>query len=80
MVFLELSIGQYTSTGTLGCWSMSPILSGIGISMNIANTLISIYYNMLIAYSLYYLVLSFQFQVYKYLIFLPIILKAQLSF
>ncbi|CAF0707880.1 unnamed protein product [Brachionus calyciflorus] len=59
LVFLELSVGQFTSTGPLTCWRMVPIFRGVGLSMNIVNGYLSIYYNMIIAYSLYYLVLSF---------------------
>ena len=33
---------------------------GIGFSMNIANAYLCIFYNMLIAYSLYFLVMSFR--------------------
>lgn len=58
MVFLELSIGQFTSTGTLTCWKMVPLMRGIGISMNFANSIIGIYYNMIISYALYYFILS----------------------
>ena len=38
---------------------MVRIAKGVGISMNIANTLYVIYYNLIIAYSLYYLAMSF---------------------
>ncbi len=37
---------------------MVPIFRGIGLSMNIVNSYVNIYYNMIIAYSLYFLVLS----------------------
>ncbi|RNA14741.1 sodium- and chloride-dependent neutral and basic amino acid transporter B(0+) [Brachionus plicatilis] len=59
LVFLELGVGQFTSTGPLTCWQMVPLFRGIGLSMNIVNAYLSIFYNMIIAYSLYFLVLSF---------------------
>lgn len=59
MVYLEFTVGQFTSRGPLTSWDMTRISKGIGISVNIANSLLVIFYNMIIAYSLYFLVLSF---------------------
>lgn len=59
LFYLELNLGQYTSQGAAGCWKMAPIFKGIGISMNFASLILCIYYNMIIAYSIYYLILSF---------------------
>ena len=56
--FLSKTKGQFRSTGPLTCWTMVPIFRGIGLSMNIVNAYTNIYYNMILAYSLYYLVLS----------------------
>ena len=36
------------------------VIIGIGLSMNIVNAYVNIYYNMIIGYSLYYLVMSFR--------------------
>jgi len=38
---------------------MIPIFKGLGLCMNIVNAYLGIYYNMIIAYSLYFLFLSF---------------------
>jgi hypothetical protein len=57
---LELNIGQYTSRGAFSCWSLAPIFRGIGLSMNVASFYLAIFYNMIIAYAIYYLVLSFR--------------------
>jgi hypothetical protein len=59
LFYLELNLGQYTSQGAAGCWKMAPIFKGIGISMNFASLMLCIYYTMIIAYSIYYLLLSF---------------------
>lgn len=59
MVYLEFVVGQFTSRGPLTAWTMTKISRGIGISMNIANTLYVIYYNLIIAYSIYFLFVSF---------------------
>ena len=58
LFFLELNLGQYTSQGAITCWKMAPIFKGLGISMTFASALLCIYYNMIIGYSIYYLVLS----------------------
>ena len=39
------------------CVKAIPILKGIGLSMNTVNALANLYYNMIIGYSIYYLVL-----------------------
>lgn len=58
LVYLEMIVGQFTSTGSLTSWKMVKLFKGIGLSMNIANALVIVYYNMIIAYSLYYLFMS----------------------
>ncbi|CAF0707877.1 unnamed protein product [Brachionus calyciflorus] len=55
LVFLELSVGQFTSSGPLTCWRMTPFFRGIGLSMNIVNGYLCIYYNIILAYSIYFL-------------------------
>jgi hypothetical protein len=59
LFFIELNLGQYTSQGPILCWKMAPIFKGLGISMNIISFYFCVYYNMIIAYSLYYLFNSF---------------------
>ncbi|XP_069049540.1 sodium- and chloride-dependent neutral and basic amino acid transporter B(0+)-like [Lepisosteus oculatus] len=58
--FLECSLGQFASQGPVSVWKAVPILQGVGIMMVIASTLGTIYYNCIIAYSIYYLFASFQ--------------------
>lgn len=58
LVYLEMIVGQFTSNGCLLSWRMVKVFKGIGLAMCIANSLVIIYYNMIIAYSLYYLFMS----------------------
>ncbi|CAF0892953.1 unnamed protein product [Brachionus calyciflorus] len=58
IMYLELSVGQFTSRGPILSWVMVPLFKGVGISMNIINNYVNIYYIMIIGYSLYYLLLS----------------------
>ncbi|XP_044161508.1 sodium- and chloride-dependent neutral and basic amino acid transporter B(0+)-like [Bufo gargarizans] len=60
LFFLECSMGQFSSLGPISVWRVVPILQGVGIMMVLISTLVSIYYNVIIAYSLYYMFASFQ--------------------
>lgn len=59
LVFMELSLGQYASAGVVRVWRASPIFQGVGWAMFVVSVFICIYYNMIIAYTLYYLFASF---------------------
>ncbi|KAF7660662.1 hypothetical protein LDENG_00276980 [Lucifuga dentata] len=61
LFFLESCFGQFCSQGPINTWRMVPLLQGVGIAMVMVTATVSIYYNVIIAYSLYYLFASFQF-------------------
>ncbi|XP_030634188.1 sodium- and chloride-dependent neutral and basic amino acid transporter B(0+)-like [Chanos chanos] len=61
LFFMESSFGQFCSQGPINVWKAVPILQGVGITMLLVSTFVSIYYNIIIAYSLYYLFASFQY-------------------
>ncbi|XP_078489293.1 sodium- and chloride-dependent neutral and basic amino acid transporter B(0+)-like [Ciona intestinalis] len=52
--FLECALGQFSSLGPISVFKFSPILKGIGICMVILNVLVSIYYNVIITYTVFY--------------------------
>ena len=54
MYVLEMSLGQFTSQSLLQCWECAPALKGIGWGMLYMNTIVSIYYNVIIAWAIYY--------------------------
>ncbi|XP_069068647.1 sodium- and chloride-dependent neutral and basic amino acid transporter B(0+)-like [Pleurodeles waltl] len=60
LFFLECSLGQFSSSGAIATWKVLPIFQGVGVTMVIIATLIAIYYNVIIAYSAYYLFASFR--------------------
>ncbi|GCB66533.1 sodium- and chloride-dependent neutral and basic amino acid transporter B(0+)-like [Scyliorhinus torazame] len=60
LFFLECSFGQFASLGPVAVWKAVPIFQGVGITMVLVSTLVTIYYNCIIGYSLYYLFASFQ--------------------
>lgn len=56
LLFMEYSFGQYFGIGSLSIFKqVCPLLQGIGIGYSILNALVSIYYNIIIAISLYYI-------------------------
>ncbi|XP_059186357.1 sodium- and chloride-dependent neutral and basic amino acid transporter B(0+)-like [Centropristis striata] len=60
LFFLENAVGQFCSQGPINIWRAVPLLQGVGIAVVVGNTIIAISYNVIIAYSLYYMFASFQ--------------------
>ncbi|OWK60470.1 Sodium- and chloride-dependent neutral and basic amino acid transporter B(0+) [Lonchura striata] len=60
LFFMECSLGQFASQGPVSIWRILPLFQGVGITMVIISTFVTIYYNVIIAYALYYLFASFQ--------------------
>ncbi|XP_067951409.1 sodium- and chloride-dependent betaine transporter-like [Watersipora subatra] len=59
MVFLEMSLGQYSGAAVFGCWKFCPIMKGVGMGMVMVSTYWGMYYNVIIMWTLYYLYYSF---------------------
>ncbi|XP_027134652.1 sodium- and chloride-dependent neutral and basic amino acid transporter B(0+) [Larimichthys crocea] len=60
LFFLETAFGQFCSQGPVNVWRAVPIMQGLGISMVMVTLMVSIYYNVIISYSVYYMFASFQ--------------------
>ncbi|EDO46588.1 predicted protein, partial [Nematostella vectensis] len=61
LFFLELAIGQSIRKGSIGVWNnIHPYLGGVGIASVVLSLLISIYYNVLLAWCFIYLFGAFQ--------------------
>ncbi|XP_018009290.1 sodium- and chloride-dependent creatine transporter 1 [Hyalella azteca] len=60
MFFLEVGIGQFMSEGGISVWKMCPLFRGIGYAAISVCNLLNMYYIVIIAWALYYFVLSFQ--------------------
>lgn len=60
LYFMELVMGQYSSKGPTGVWSMNPSAKGIGISMMFISLVVAIYYNVIMGYTLFYFFSSMQ--------------------
>ncbi|XP_062994383.1 orphan sodium- and chloride-dependent neurotransmitter transporter NTT5 [Elgaria multicarinata webbii] len=62
LFFLELAAGQIIRQGSIGVWKhISPRLVGIGFASCVVCSFVALYYNVIIAWSLFYLANSFQF-------------------
>ncbi|XP_070702048.1 sodium-dependent neutral amino acid transporter B(0)AT3-like [Pempheris klunzingeri] len=61
LLYLELAIGQRLRLGSIGVWnSISPLLGGVGIASMLVSFLVSIFYNTILAWVLWYFCHSFQ--------------------
>ncbi|XP_037331155.2 sodium-dependent neutral amino acid transporter B(0)AT2 [Pungitius pungitius] len=62
LFFMELAAGQSIRQGSIGVWKhISPKLAGIGYSSCIVCFYVALYYNVIIAWSLFYMGNSFQY-------------------
>jgi solute carrier family 6 amino acid transporter-like protein 5/7/9/14 len=59
LFFMEMTLGQFSSLGPISVWNVVPAARGLGVAMVVISALVCIYYNMIIAYTLYYLFASF---------------------
>ncbi|KAG5845833.1 sodium-dependent neutral amino acid transporter B(0)AT2-like isoform X1 [Anguilla anguilla] len=61
LFFLELAVGQRIRRGSIGVWNyVSPHLGGIGFASCMVCFFVALYYNVIIAWSLFYFSQSFQ--------------------
>ncbi|XP_071946467.1 sodium- and chloride-dependent glycine transporter 1-like [Antedon mediterranea] len=58
LFFMEMAFGQFASLGTISAWNISPLFRGVGIGMVIVSGLVGIYYNVIIAWTIYYMIQS----------------------
>eukprot|EP00088_Acartia_fossae_P008707 TRINITY_DN14178_c0_g1_i3.p1 TRINITY_DN14178_c0_g1~~TRINITY_DN14178_c0_g1_i3.p1 ORF type:complete len:613 (-),score=105.30 TRINITY_DN14178_c0_g1_i3:264-2102(-) len=61
LLFMELAVGQYTRRGPIGALGkLCPLLKGAGVGTVIISFFLSTYYNVILAWTLFYLGSSFQ--------------------
>ncbi|XP_041533055.1 sodium- and chloride-dependent transporter XTRP3A-like [Microtus oregoni] len=61
LLYLELAVGQRMRQGSIGAWrTISPYLSGVGIASLVVSCLVSVYYNVINTWTVWYLFHSFQ--------------------
>ncbi|XP_072022160.1 sodium- and chloride-dependent taurine transporter-like [Amphiura filiformis] len=59
VLLLELGLGQFMSQGGITCWNILPGWRGIGIASIIVIWWLNCYYNVILAWDVYYIGLSF---------------------
>ncbi|CAH1777698.1 unnamed protein product, partial [Owenia fusiformis] len=57
--YLEAALGQFGSLSPLAMWKISPLFKGIGYSMVAVGFVANIYYNVIVAWVVYFLFASF---------------------
>ncbi|KAG7206515.1 hypothetical protein KM043_003860 [Ampulex compressa] len=61
LLYMELSIGQFTRRGPIGAiGQICPLLKGAGLSSVVISFLMSTYHNVIIAYAIYYFFAAFK--------------------
>ncbi|XP_076656020.1 sodium- and chloride-dependent glycine transporter 1 [Halictus rubicundus] len=59
LMFMELSLGQYASLGPVAAYKrFCPLLRGLGYGMVLVSSVVMLYYNVIIAWTLYYIFVS----------------------
>ncbi|XP_073715135.1 sodium-dependent noradrenaline transporter [Misgurnus anguillicaudatus] len=58
LFYMELALGQYNREGAATVWKICPIFKGVGYTVIIIALYVGFYYNVIIAWSLYYLYAS----------------------
>merc|ERR1719305_2197270 len=59
MYYMETAMGQFARTSPLQIWRCAPIAKGVGFGMVVLSLIVSIYYNVIMAYSIFYVGASF---------------------
>ena len=60
MYYMEIALGQYSGSGPVKMWDCASMCRGVGFSIFIVACITGIYYNVIIAYSVFYATTSFQ--------------------
>ncbi|KAL3861996.1 hypothetical protein ACJMK2_008002 [Sinanodonta woodiana] len=60
MYLMELVLAQYSGKGPTAIWAMNPSGKGIGIAQGLISLVATVYYNVIMTYTLYYMFASMQ--------------------
>ncbi|ELT92205.1 hypothetical protein CAPTEDRAFT_170589 [Capitella teleta] len=59
LFFLEVAIGQFMAQGGVNAWLIVPLFQGVGYACTVIVFFLNCYYNVILAWALYYLFASF---------------------
>lgn len=60
MYLMELAMAQFSAKGPTKVWEMNPAAKGIGFAMCLISIDVAIYYNVIVAYTVFYFFSSMQ--------------------
>lgn len=61
--YMEMAFGQFASLGPLTIWKVSPLFKGVGVAMMTTSAMVSVYYTVIIAWTIFYFFASMQSEV-----------------
>ncbi|VDM70862.1 unnamed protein product [Strongylus vulgaris] len=61
MFFMEIVLGQFSSLAAISVWNVVPLFKGVGVAMVLISALVSVYLNVVSAWSLFYFINSISF-------------------
>lgn len=62
-MFMELSFGQYAGLGPIGIYQrFCPLFDGLGFGMVIVSAIVSMYYNVIISWTIHYMFASVTYE------------------
>ncbi|XP_077500318.1 sodium-dependent nutrient amino acid transporter 1-like isoform X1 [Amblyomma americanum] len=59
LYYLEMFVGQFSSSGSMSVWAAFPLARGVGATMTVGSLCLALYYNMYLSYALMYMYHSF---------------------
>ncbi|KAK2168558.1 hypothetical protein LSH36_16g14023 [Paralvinella palmiformis] len=59
LYFMEICLGQFSSRSPMSLWVISPMFKGLGYAMILVSGIVCVYYNVIMAWSLYYMYAAF---------------------
>lgn len=63
LMFMELSFGQYAALGPIAVYHrFCPFFQGLGVGMIMVSTIVMLYYNVIISWTIYYMFASIRAQ------------------
>ncbi|KAL1479361.1 hypothetical protein MTO96_051907 [Rhipicephalus appendiculatus] len=55
LYYLEMFVGQFSSSGSMSVWAAFPLARGVGATMTVGSLCLALYYNMYLSYALMYI-------------------------
>ncbi len=74
LFFLELSVGQFTKSGPITMWDkICPPMKGIGYCCVLISWYVSFYYNVIIAWTTYYIIKTITSGILRFILMISLV-------